>query len=152
MKVVREVCEKVCRGCLQFFLPMHPPRTTHQQKEIRCLKNKPIVYESPKLKAARSKLMAHLGKYVPAEKWNGPIRLQVKWLFSGKGHDDGEWKITRPDTDNLQKLLKDCMTDLGFWEDDALVVSEIVEKFWSKQPGIFIRVERLELVEGGFAL
>lgn len=144
--------KKMCEACLQFFLPMHPPRTTHQQKEIRCLKNKPIVYESAALKSARSKLMAHLAGHVPAEKWTGPIRLQVKWLFSGGGHYDGEWKTTRPDTDNLQKLLKDCMTDLGFWKDDAQVVSEIAEKFWAKQPGIFIRVERLELAERGLAL
>ena len=50
---------------------------------------------------------------------------------------------TKPDTDNLQKLLKDVMTDLGFWKDDALVASEIVEKFWAERPGIFIYVETL---------
>ena len=43
----------------------------------------------------------------------------------------------------LQKLLKDCMTHAGFWKDDALVASEIVEKFWSKIPGIYIRIKEL---------
>ena len=59
---------------------------------------------------------------------------------------DGQYKTTRPDTDNLQKLLKDCMSDTGFWKDDALVASEIVEKFWAERPGIYIRVEELQEV------
>ena len=59
-------------------------------------------------------------------------------------YKDGEYKATRPDTDNLQKMLKDCMTKCGFWKDDALVVSEITEKFWAKTPGIFIRIEDVD--------
>ena len=43
----------------------------------------------------------------------------------------------------LQKLLKDCMTTVGFWKDDALVASEIVEKFWARIPGIYIKIEEL---------
>ena len=54
-----------------------------------------------------------------------------------------EYRTTKPDTDNLQKLLKDCMTDVGFWKDDAQVASEICEKFWAEIPGIWIRVEEI---------
>lgn len=50
----------------------------------------------------------------------------------------------KPDTDNLQKLLKDCMTARGFWKDDAQVASEICEKFWAERPGIYICVEELK--------
>lgn len=65
----------------------------------------------------------------------------VKWCFKVSGkHSNGEYRSTRPDLDNLQKLLKDCMTELGFWEDDALVVREISEKFWADMPGIFISI------------
>ena len=72
------------------------------------------------------------------------VRLTVKWIFPITGkHRDGEYKTTKPDTDNLQKMLKDIMTDLGFWKDDALVASELVEKFWGNITGIFIRVEDL---------
>lgn len=60
------------------------------------------------------------------------------------GHTNGEYKLTRPDTDNLQKLLKDCMTDMGFWTDDSLVCSEIVEKFWADTPGIYVKIEVLD--------
>lgn len=36
------------------------------------------------------------------------------------------------------------MTAAGFWKDDALVASEIVEKFWAQRPGIYIKIEVLE--------
>ena len=81
---------------------------------------------------------------MPAVPYTGSVRLYVKWCFPVTGkHRDGEYKYTRPDTDNLQKLLKDCMTVCGYWKDDALVASEIVEKFWAKRPGIYIKVEGL---------
>ena len=55
----------------------------------------------------------------------------------------GQWKITPPDTDNLIKLFKDCMTRTGWWLDDAQVCSEITEKFYADRPGIYVRVERI---------
>ena len=129
---------------VQFFVSMIPPTVTHQEKKINVRNNKPIVYEPQELKDARAKLEAHLNKFVPAERFDCGVRLIVKWCFpiSAK-HKNGEYKTTKPDTDNLQKLLKDVMTKLGYWKDDALVASEIVEKFWSDIPGIFIRIEKL---------
>jgi Holliday junction resolvase RusA-like endonuclease len=126
-------------------MPMkNVPTTTHQQKQVSVVNGKPVFYEPEELKAARSKLMAHLGQHVPEKKYTKSVRLMVKWCFPITGnHSDGEYKYTRPDTDNLQKLLKDCMTDCGYWKDDALVVSEIVEKFWAKMPGIYIKIEEI---------
>ena len=128
----------------EFFMPMIPPTKTHQQKQVRVVKGKPVFYEPDELKAVRSKLMAHLGQHVPAKKYTTAVRLVTKWCFPITGkHQDGEYKTTKPDTDNLQKMIKDCMTDVGFWTDDALVASEIIEKFYSKIPGIFICIEEL---------
>lgn len=129
----------------EFFMPMKKvPTVTHQTKKVRVVNGKPMFYESADLKAARSKLMAHLGQHVPEKKYTGPIRLITKWCFPITGkHTDGEYKYTKPDTDNLQKLLKDCMTDCGYWKDDALVVSEITEKFWANVPGIYIKIEAI---------
>jgi len=130
---------------IEFFMPMIPPTVTHQQKKIRVINGKPKFGEPAELKAARNKLQGHLGKHVPAEKYTGAVRLITKWCFPlTGGRKDGQYKTTRPDTDNLQKLLKDVMTDLGFWTDDALVASEIAEKFWAKLPGIYIAIEELE--------
>ena len=88
--------------------------------------------------------MAHVGQFQIAQPLTGPLRLTVKWLFPITGkHQDGEYKATRPDTDNLNKLLKDVLTDLHFWKDDAQVASEIIEKFWAQRTGIYIRIEKL---------
>lgn len=35
---------------------------------------------------------------------------------------------------------------VGFWADDALVASEITEKFWAAVPGIYINIQELELL------
>ena len=132
-------------GTTEFFIPLRrPPTITHQQKDVRCVGGKPVFYEPVELKAARALLMAHLGQHTPAKPYSGPIRLIVKWCFPlVKGRRSGQYKHTKPDTDNLQKLLKDCMTDCGFWKDDAQVASEIVEKFWAERTGIYIRIEEL---------
>lgn len=129
---------------LEFFLAMIPPTVTHQEHKIRVVKGKPIFFEPPELKDARAKLTANLIKHIPEKKMQGAVRLVVKWCFKIKGkHTDGKYKTTKPDTDNLNKLLKDVMTDLKFWNDDAQVASEIIEKFWAKIPGIYIRIEEL---------
>ena len=129
---------------IQFFAAMLPPTVTHQEKKVSVKNGKPIFYEPPELKEARAKLMAYLGKHVPDEPYTKAVRLYTKWCFPVGSHKQGEYKTTKPDTDNLQKLLKDVMTDLHFWKDDALVVSEITEKFWAEPTGIFIRIEEAE--------
>lgn len=129
----------------EFFMPMIPPTVTHQEKSIHIVKGKPVYYEPPELRDARAKLTAHLAQHSdPYFSYTAGVRLTVKWLFPIKGkHWHGEYRISKPDTDNLQKLLKDCMTELSFWTDDALVASEICEKFWSDTPGIYIKIEEL---------
>lgn len=130
---------------IEFFIAMIPPTVTAQEHQVTIVHGKPVFYDPPKVKAAKSKLMAHLMKHRPEHPVDEAVRLIVKWLFPIKGnHHDGEYRTSRPDTDNLQKLLKDCMTQCGYWKDDALVVSEISEKFWAKLPGIYIRIEKIE--------
>jgi Holliday junction resolvase RusA-like endonuclease len=41
------------------------------------------------------------------------------------------------------KMMKDCMTRLGYWHDDAQVCSEIVEKFYDVHEGVYVRVDKL---------
>ena len=131
---------------MNFFVPMKKiPRTTHQQKQVHVVRGKPIFYESQNLKQARQIFMDNLAKFVPEEKMTGKLRLMVKWCFPADGkHSNGTYKDTKPDLDNSMKLLQDCMTDLGFWEDDRYIVSLIVEKFWADIPGIYIEIEVVE--------
>ena len=94
-----------------------------------------------------------------------PVLLKTEWYFpipksrKGKGKEkikeeenrkedtknvmiyDGQWKVSKPDTDNLVKGLKDIMTDSAvFWHDDAQVCAEIITKRYADVPGIYITV------------
>lgn len=129
---------------IEFFMPMLPPTCTHQEKQVKIVNGKPVFYEPAELKAAREKLRAHLGRQIPEQEFIGPVRLTTWWCFPIKGkHTDGEYKTSKPDTDNLIKMLKDVMTELHFWVDDAQVASEVIEKFWAEIPGIFVKVENI---------
>jgi Holliday junction resolvase RusA-like endonuclease len=132
---------------MNFFIAIDPPTSTAQMKQVRVVKGKPIFYDPPAVKEARNVLSAHLAVHKPDKPMAGPVSLRVLWLFpKGKSHKNGEWRTTKPDTDNLQKLLKDCMTRCGFWNDDAQVVREVAEKRWADEPsGIYIEVEELEV-------
>jgi Holliday junction resolvase RusA-like endonuclease len=133
----------------EFFIPMaRLPTTTHQEKDITfTIKNgrpKPVVYEPAELKAVRNKLRDYLGQYVPTTPFAGPLQVIVKWCFPADDkHPPISWKTTKPDTHNMNKLLFDVMTALNFWQDDALVCREIIEKFYNDVPGLYIAIENL---------
>lgn len=135
---------------MNFFIDMKPPTATAQEKKVAVVRGKPRYYDPAPVKEAKRLLVGHLAGHRPETPLVGPVALTTIWLFpKGKSHKNGEWRCTKPDTDNLQKLLKDCMTKCGFWKDDAQVVRETVEKRWSDDPtGIYIEIERLEVEHG----
>ncbi len=55
----------------------------------------------------------------------------------------GQLAATKYKPKKCKKCGKDCMTELGYWTDDALVASEITEKFWGELPGIYIAIEEV---------
>lgn len=130
---------------MQIFLLMTPPTVTAQERKVAIVRGRPIFYKPENIKKAQSEIIKHLRPFRPSEPLTGAIELKVKWLFSkGKSHKAGEWRVTKPDTDNLEKMLKDCMTELGFWNDDAQVVRETAEKRWVDEPsGISIEINQL---------
>ena len=131
---------------MQFFIAMHPPTVTAQEHSVRVVKGKPFFFDPPALAEAKEKLTAYLNIRRPVKPFEGALSLTAIWLFpAGEKHSNGEWRITKPDTDNLQKMLKDCMTKCRFWFDDAQVAREVVEKRWADEPcGIYIEITRLE--------
>lgn len=136
---------------MKFFLEMNPPTATAQEKSVRVFGGKPMFFDPAPVKRAKKLLTEHLARHRPRSPLQGALELRTAWLFpKGKSHKSGEWRITRPDTDNLQKLLKDCMTRCGYWKDDAQVAREVVEKKWADEPcGIRIEIEGLEAGHDG---
>lgn len=148
----------------EFFMPMILPRTTYQQHRVSVKKIKkksgagsesnsgkdeylrPVFYDTPEIRAAREKYLAFLTPHKPEAPYNGPIRLRVIFCFQAgntKGHHHGDFKITKPDTDNMLKLFKDCMTKAGFWHDDAQVAQEWTEKRYCDVPGVYVAVQEI---------
>ena len=139
----------------EFFMPMIPPTVTAQEHKPVRKNGTYYFYDPPELKEAKQKLMAHVAMHKPETKLIGVLRLTTKWiwplgddmtkkLLENHISDYAEYKITRPDTDNIIKMLKDCMTKCGFWKDDAQVASEITEKFLGMHPGIYVKIEEIE--------
>ena len=135
-----------------FKLKMIPPTATAQQKGERVVGGYIHHYKKKNVAAAEAILRDALLPYVPeAPIENEPICLRVLWEFpypkKAKKHQLGHCrnKITRPDADNLNKMLKDVMTDMGFWKDDALISMECVWKVLSDEPGIWISISTMDV-------
>ena len=132
---------------IEFFLPMQKlPTATHQQKQVTVRNGKPHFYEPPQVAQARAKLSAHLDAHKPHKPMDGPLQAVVKWCYPNHGSKpNGAYKATRGDLDNMAKLMLDVMTRLGYWHDDSQVASLVLEKFWANPPGIYVRINQLEV-------
>lgn len=127
---------------IEFFIDCDPPTATAQERKVK-MGRYPIFYDPDSVKYARELLTLHLRQHRPPRPLSGPVELTVAWSFRARTHKPGTWRDTKPDTDNLQKLLKDVMTREHFWNDDAQVCKEIVTKRWEKRPGILIIAREL---------
>lgn len=48
----------------------------------------------------------------------------------------------RPDTDNIAKIVLDSLNGLAY-KDDSAVVDLVVQKFWSEEPRVEVRIESI---------
>ena len=80
----------------------------------------------------------------------GPVELQVmaayawpsSWSKKRRADPLEAWKVSRPDADNLSKLVADALNGLAF-VDDAQVVSLHVWKRYETIPLLAVRVTSL---------
>lgn len=140
---------------MTFFLPMKKvPTATAQQKQFRVIRgqsrkfDRVQAYDPENVKQARALFETLLAPHAPKEMIKDkPVYLKTMWLYPTKQKfQEGKLKITRPDTDNIIKLLKDSMTKVGFWEDDNLVAIDETHKYYAEEgkSGILVHVEVLE--------
>jgi len=134
---------------MQFFIPIIPPTVTAQQKGARIAGDSIVFFTKDEVRESKVKLRAHLAQHRPASPIPGPLQLVQKWIWPNlkKQQPRPYWKDTRPDCDNVTKLLQDVMEDLGYFENDAKIASLVVEKFYGPRPGIYIEVNQLEEIK-----
>ena len=103
-------------------------------------------YRKPEVQATRNQLTLMMKKYRPKQPSDRPIRLVVCLYFNISKPKKlwGKYKTTRPDCDNYVKEIKDVMTELKFWNDDAQVVDLRVIKRYSEKATIYISMEELD--------
>lgn len=130
---------------IKFFVELdHIPSTSAQQKGVQVRGGRPFFYTKQKVQDVKDLYTLLLRTHRPEQPLAGALRLIVKFYYPVKRpHKDGEPKTTRPDTDNMIKLLKDVATACGYWIDDAQIADERVVKAYSDPSGIWFEVEQI---------
>lgn len=102
------------------------PGSTPQQRKVGGKGTHPTAG----LRYARAAWQALLEKYKPTEPMTDAVALDVVLYYHRKSIKNSiEPKITRPDGDNLLKIIKDAATKAGWWMDDAVVYSERIARY-----------------------
>lgn len=131
---------------IDMLLAIDPPTITAQQKGVKVINGHPWFYEKPEVKRARREVEWAMKRYVPDTPLQGPVHLTVNWGIATKDKKKLRqgYKDTRPDLDNMLKLLQDCLTEMRFFNDDAQVVSLQASKVWSEKGFIEISIRELK--------
>lgn len=129
---------------ISFFIPMRIPTKTFQAKKLAVRNGKPVLYTPPELIKIQQEYISRLTKVAPKNSFPGPVWLKIAFCFkSDEKHQPGIPKPTKPDLDNLEKGLVDCMTKCNFWNDDSQICLEYISKSYEIHEGIYIEVIQL---------
>jgi Holliday junction resolvase RusA-like endonuclease len=138
-----------------FFIHCNPPKSTAQASH-RIMKRRDGTqfvgkFDTSNGKKTQDELLILLQQHMSDHtRFEGPVKLSVHWHYAWRKSEPKKnkrhgwkWCDTRPDVDNLCKLLFDCMTRIGFWTDDSQIAILYFEKQWCDVPGIGIKIEEL---------
>lgn len=78
--------------------------------------------------------------------FDGPVGVRCQFCFNvpKKGAESaGEWRVERPDLDNLLKAVTDAMNGIVY-NDDSQIVMTLATKKRESYDGVFIEVKPLE--------
>lgn len=144
------------------YIPLteNPPTVTSQEKG-ETIKYKWIVrngkrlsipyihhFEKPEVAKARSfytgKILIELKKNkLKPPRFEGPCKALITFGFKARRKKDiGKLKDTKPDCDNMNKLLQDVLADIGFFKVGDQQIGDLrVIKKWAADPYISIEIE-----------
>ena len=125
-------------------IPLEPTGQMRPRASVRG--GHAFVHKDKKQASRESAIMAHVAQNMPVGRFEGPLLLGVRaylplpkskpkaWLAQARA---GLVRPTvKPDLDNLIKQVKDCLTQMGVWEDDKNVVEYLpgTGKYYSTEP------------------
>lgn len=134
----------------EYFLPLDPQGLpTAQQKGAMFRNGHIIFYEKSKVTSARKAIVGLLlGKFKGNRIEHHAYSVTIVYVYrpaSIRKKDFGQPKVTRPDVDNLTKLVLDAITDSHIaWEDDGQVSTLLLRKRYAdadEAPFVYIRIE-----------
>ena len=134
-----------------FFIPCIPPKATRQQKGVVLAGGRPRFFKKANVAHAERDLISLLLTYRPADFAciaSGPVHVFLRFCWPYRKSEprtrtetgDDLPCDTRPDMDNLSKMMLDAMTRCRFWTDDAQVSDLVLSKSWGPTPGIEVKV------------
>jgi len=124
---------------IEFFHPCILPTATAQTRRFS-KSGRNYLPESTRQAAAF--WQAIMEQHRPAVPITGAVRVAISLLWPSKNGTTAP-KATRPDCDNLSKLILDGMTKARYWHDDAQVADLHIKKFTSDTPGAYVFVARI---------
>lgn len=85
-----------------------------------------------------------------APKWTGPIAIDIICYFKlpksikDRNLNGSCWVHTKPDADNLWKLIADAINDTEtIWTDDCQIADGRIRKMYDKEPRTIITISPL---------
>ena len=122
------------------------PAGTAQQKRYDGRSKR--FFKSKTLQQTEDAYMSQLFEYRPQQPLQGAVSLHIEFMYSIKDKKKkGKWKTSKPDVDNVAKLLIDCMTRCGFWVDDSQVVILRLAKRYTIQDEASIHIYYREVFD-----
>ena len=134
----------------QIFIPCVPPKATHQGSAmiLRRKDGTPFVGKASNSAGAKAKktLLTLLLCHAPKHSFEGPTEVEVKLVFPWRKSEPKKNKalgimpmVTKPDLDNLSKMIVDSMSDANWFAGgDQQVHLLTLSKWWGDEVGITI--------------
>lgn len=127
-----------------FYIKGDIPTCTAQERRI--VWNRRMTYLPEKVKAAKKNYYNASIKHAPAEPLDEALEVEYNFHFYQKNGKIGQYKTTKPDCDNLAKLLTDSLADAGFFVNDSRISKLVVTKDFvpEEEQGVQIRIRTLK--------
>ena len=127
---------------IEFFLGVAPQSVQFGGKRVTVVKGRPRWFVSKKAQAYVDSLSAILMTTGPRVPHEGSVCLVCLTFHMRKPKRLKPFAlpIVRPDVDNLAKPVLDVLTKRNFWRDDSQILSLVLTKVYSDNPGILVRI------------